>query len=63
MRPHKISFYAYAEDDTEVKALEKALFDFVTDQYGAGALVTCNKIADALRTFGRNPLISRYFNG
>ena len=49
IRPHKVSFYLYAESEDEVKEAQDALFDFVLRQY--------NK---ALDTFGNNPLITNF---
>ena len=44
IRPHKVSFYLYAESEDEVKEAQDALFDFVLKQYNKGKLVTAKKL-------------------
>jgi hypothetical protein len=63
MQPMAARFYVYARNEAEIVALERALHDLVTAQYAKGALVTAEKLTETLRTFGGNPLITRYLNG
>lgn len=60
IRPHKVSFYLYAESEDEVKEAQDALFDFVLRQYNKGKLVTAKKLKKALDTFGNSPLITNF---
>lgn len=60
MKPHKVTFYAYAEDDKQVKALQDTLNNFVREQYNKGILVTAEKLANALSFFGNNFFVTNY---
>lgn len=60
MTPRKAQFYIYAESDEEVGRLEKALHDFVAEQYGKGVLVTASRLEGVLKKLGANPLIAHY---
>ena len=60
MKPEKITFYAYAEDENQVKHLQNVLNDFVREQYNKGILVTADKLAGALQAFGNNYFVINY---
>jgi len=60
MKPVKIHFYLYAENDEEAVELEKTLHDFVDGQYRKGALVTAGKVSEAVRRFGGGFLVSDF---
>ena len=60
MIPHKVSFYAYAENETEVKTLQDALNNFVREQYNKGIIVSAPKLLQALRTFSNNYFVTNY---
>lgn len=60
MKPHKVYFYAYAEDDAEVQKLQKELNDFVREQYNGGAIVTANKLTRILQKFRNNCFVTNY---
>ena len=61
MTPHKITFYAYAQNEEEAKQLQDALNTFVRVQYSRGILVTADKLINALTNFGNNVLITNFF--
>lgn len=63
MKPVKITFYAYAEHESDGVTLERQIFDFVIRMYDEGRLVTCERISNALASFGNNPLVKQYFHG
>ena len=58
--PHKITFYAYAENEEEAKQLQDAMNDFVRAQYNKGILVTARKLIGALTNFGNNFFVTNY---
>lgn len=58
--PYKISFYAYALSEDNAEALQNALNRFVREQYNAGALVTTEKIMDALELLNNSPLAKNF---
>lgn len=60
MKPHKIEFYIYAENDEEVKELQRAAFDFVNSNYQQGIIVTARKLASALTKFKDNFFVKNY---
>lgn len=60
MKPQKITFYAYAENEEQVKVLQNTLNDFVRNQYNKGVLVTADKLAKALQSFGNNFFVTNY---
>lgn len=60
MKPHKITFYAYADDEAQVKQLQDALNNFVREQYNKGIIVTAAKLQRALQTFGNNYFVTNF---
>jgi hypothetical protein len=58
--PHKVTFYAYAENEEQVKQLQDALNDFVRQQYNRGAIVTTSKLLQALQKFGNNLFVTNF---
>ncbi len=58
--PHKVTFYAYAEDEKQVQDLQDALNDFVRKQYNKGILVTTDKLLQALRSFSNNYFVTDF---
>lgn len=60
LSPYKVTFYAYAESEEQVKTLQDALNNFVREQYNKGVLVTADKLAQALQTFGNNFFVANY---
>lgn len=61
MTPKQVTFYVYADDDTQVQVLQHALNAFVREMYNKGRLVTASGLSEALRRFGGNPLVTNYF--
>lgn len=60
MKPYKVTFYVYAEDESEVQDLQNQLNDFVRDKYNCGVLVTANKLSSALKKFCNNFFVTNY---
>lgn len=60
MKPHKVTFYVYANTEEQVQELQQALNGFVRDKYNVGVIVTATKLADALRKFGNNLLVNNF---
>lgn len=60
MKPHEVTFYVYAEDEAQVKDLQRTLNDFVRDKYNKGVLVTASKMKDALLRFGNNFVVTTF---
>ena len=60
MKPHKITFYAYAENEEQVELLQNTLNDFVRDKYNQGILVTADKLAKAMNAFSNNFFVTNY---
>lgn len=60
MKPYQVTFYVYAEDETEVKELQKELNNFVRDRYNKGILVTSRKLVSALKKFGGNFIVNNF---
>lgn len=60
MKPHKISFYIYAEDDQEAIALKNALNNFVRSQYDQGILVKAGRLTELLGRYGKNPIVANF---
>ena len=57
MKPVKVSFYIYAENDEAAASVERALYDFIMAQYNRGLLVTDAMLVDSLLRFKDNPLL------
>ena len=60
MKPHKITFYAYAENEEQVEHLQDTLNNFVRDKYNQGILVTADKLAKAMNSFSNNFFVTNY---
>ena len=57
MKPEEIRFYIYANGTNEVQELEKALYDFVLDQYNQGTIVTARMLTDIIKKAAANPVL------
>lgn len=60
MKPVKVSFYIYANSDEQVQALQAALNDFIREKYNQGVIVTAEKFAKAIKSFGNNYFVTNY---
>ena len=60
MKPSMITFYVYAEDNSEAERLQKELYEFVNEKYEQGVLITANKLREAIRRFKDNVLVSNF---
>lgn len=60
LKPHKIEFYIYAENDEEVKAVQQAANNFVASNYQQGVIVTAKKLTDALTKFKDNFFVKNF---
>lgn len=60
MKPFLVKFHLYAESEAEVQNLQRSLYDLVSTLYGEGVYVTAEKLARAVDTFGRNPILKQY---
>lgn len=53
-----ITFYAYAEDDSDGERLQKELYQFVNQKYNEGFLISANKIRNMLTKFKDSILVN-----
>ena len=60
MQPTLIQFYAYAENEAEAKALEKALYDFVNAKREQGIAVKAAKLTEALNKYKDNYFVTNF---
>lgn len=60
MKPYKIEIYLYAENEAEAAEARQAAYDFVSDNYNRGNLVTARKFAGALRRFKDNVFVTNF---
>ncbi len=60
MKPAMITFYVYAEDNSEAERLQKELYEFVNKKYEEGVLITANKLREAIHRFKDNVLVSNF---
>lgn len=58
-----ITFFAYAEDDSDGEKLQRELYDFVNDKYNQGILITAEKIRGAINRFKDNILVTNFLKG
>lgn len=58
MKPYPVTFHLYAEDQSEVNELQKALYDFVSESYEDKIYVTADKLTKVVRSY--SPLIKAY---
>ena len=59
MRPYKVTFHLYAEDQIQVDELQNALYDLVCDSYQENIYITADKLKTIIK--GYSPLIKAYF--
>jgi hypothetical protein len=55
-----ITFYAYAEDDSDGEKLQRELYDFVNEKYNQGILITAEKLRSAINRFRDNILVNNF---
>lgn len=55
-----ITFYAYAEDDSDGEKLQRELYDFVNEKYNQGILITAEKLRSAINRFKDNVLVNNF---
>lgn len=63
MKPVLITFYAYAEDDSDGEKLQRELYEFVNEKYNQGILITADKLRSAINRFKDNILVSNFLKG
>ncbi len=63
MKPVMITFFAYAEDDSDGERLQRELYDFVNDKYNQGVLITTEKLRNAINRFKDNILVNNFLKG
>lgn len=61
MKPYKIEIYLYAESEQEAREAQKAAYEFVSESYNEGRLVTARKCGEALRKFKNNFFVKNFF--
>lgn len=57
----KVAFNVYANSQEEAEAASKAIADFVDKMAKQGVAVTAEKLTQAVRNWGNNPLVRNYF--
>lgn len=62
MKPVMITFYVYAEDNSEGEHLQKELYNFVNTKYEQGVLIRADKVSKALSKFKDNILVNKFLN-
>jgi hypothetical protein len=60
MKPIKVSFYVYVDDDSEATELAQSLHDFVEDKRRIGIAVTAKKLTEALNKFKNNFFVNNF---
>lgn len=60
MKAYQATIYVYAEDESEVKELEKRFFDFVNEKRNQGVAVSAKKMTAALEKFKNNYFVNNY---
>lgn len=60
MKPAMITFYVYAEDNSEAERLQRELYEFVNSKYEQGVLITADKLREAISRFKDNVLVSNF---
>lgn len=60
MQPYKIDIYVYADSEDEAKEAQQAAYDFVSENYEQGIIVTARKVKEALRKFKDNFFLKQY---
>ncbi len=60
MKPYKIEIYIYAENEDQIKEAQKAAYDFVSENYNRGVIVTAVKVSEALKKFKDNFFVTNY---
>lgn len=60
MKPYQVTFYVYAENEEQAKALQAELNQFVRSKYNSGIIVTADKMINALHRFGHNFMVNNF---
>ena len=59
MRPYKVTFHLYADDQIEIDELQNALYDLVCDSYEENVFITADKLTKVVQRY--SPMIKTYF--
>ena len=59
MKPYQVTFYLYAEDQSQVDDLQDALYNLVRESYEDNIYVTADKLTKIVKSY--SPLIQAYF--
>ena len=60
IEPHVIALHVYAESDSEAKALEAELLEFVKRKYNEGTYVRAASLSRLLKQYGNNMFINSF---
>lgn len=60
MKPYQVTFYVYAENEEQIKALQTEFNQFIRSKYNSGIIVTAEKLISALRRFGQNFMVNNF---
>lgn len=60
MKPYKVEIYLYAENEDEAAEAKQAAYEFVSDNYNRGNIVTARKFADTLQRFKNNVFVTNF---
>ena len=63
MKPIMVTFFAYAEDDSDGEKLQRELYEFVNEKYNQGVLITADKLRTAISRFKDNVLVNSFLKG
>lgn len=61
MKPMQVTFFLYAEDESEIQALSRDLHDMVASCYAKGVFVRARRVSEALKAFGNSSIVSNFF--
>ena len=63
LEPYSVTLWVYAEDESEAKALQKELHDFVSAKYNQGVYIKATTLRRLLQKYGGNLIVNTILRG
>lgn len=60
MKPYPVTFYLYADDESQVQDLQRTLYDFVNSCYNEKVYVSARRLSQLIKQASNNPILKQY---
>ena len=63
LEPYSVTLWVYADNESDVKALQKELHDFVSAKYNQGVYIKATTLRRLLQKYGSNVIVNTVLRG